>query len=478
MSTSQYRSIMTLRSFVRGCPPAAEKLSRGLLSVINPLYRAYSLQQRPAVICRGCGSPISSDSSKPGYFLERKALSSNQLIRDKRKMEESEIFSRTIADLDDSTKEAILPQDAVHLEHNKSGKKPSRSLCTRCHSLEHHSSVPIEIQEQKASQFDIFSKLRHDQEAMIVNVIDVMDFPLSLLHLRKHIGSGHRIIHVFNRVDILHRNPLIVQKLRTRLTSMLQDQLETDLKLDVRLVSALKGWEVEKLANSLKMRRSGTNIFFVGSANAGKSSLISTLGRRSTSGTLHSPTTSHVPGTTLAPIPTEIELFGEILGRGRGSVVDLPGVLKPGLSEFIHPGTLRQSLPHKHLQAKPISLRQGESLILGDVIQIEHVSGDEKHILVTPYTHLGIHCTSRPEHILEKPSNTRTKSAPAFATALEYEVRAVKGGANVLDVVLKDIGFVSVALWKGSSKIKVSTPGGLHVGVRPSSLIENSYVGI
>lgn len=383
-----------------------------------------------------------------------------------------------MAALDQTTKEQVVLDGGMVSEASER-KRPSVTLCSRCHELRHHSRIPTSIDEEKASSFDIYSKIRQDPDSLVINVIDVMDFPLSLLNLRKHIGSRPRIVHVFNRLDIIYRKPLVAQEAKSNLAAMLESYLETDERLDIRIISALKGWELEKLANSLKTRRRDTNIYFVGSANAGKSSLISTLGRRSRISGIQDPTVSHIPGTTLASIPIDIELFGEILGHGKGSVVDLPGVLKPGLANFIKPEALQQSLPHKHVKAVPISLRKNESLLLSDIIHIENITEDETvHVLLTPYTSLKSHCTTRPDHILGKSSTIRKEDTPPFETCLIHEFQAGRGGCNVADLVFKDVGFVSVALWKGRATIKVKTPGGDHCGVRSPALIDNSYKNI
>lgn len=439
------------------------------------LGRAFATHNREK-ICPGCGSTITHDFRKPGY-IKPKSSSQGQTARDLQRAATAELFANSLANLDEDVREQIMPStDAADLDSSAFKAKNSQLLCTRCHSLKHHSCIPSEIGEEKASSFDIYQIIRKDPDALVVNVIDVMDFPLSLLDLRKHIGTRPRIVHVFNRMDILFKQPLRASDAKQKLLQLLSQDIAAEDKLHVRYTSAIKGWEVDKLASTLRTRKRQTNIYFVGSANAGKSSLISSLGLRAKSPALTTPTTSHVPGTTLLAIPTEIEAFGSLLGGGRGRLTDLPGILKPGLSSYIREEALQQSLPHKYINAKPRSLRIGESLILGDLIQIEHLAGDQEHVLVTPYTQLTPHSTSRPDHILSKLSSTRSDSSPAFETAFEQEfVVGERGGQNVVDLVFKDIGFVSLAVWKGKAKIRVRTPGGLHAGIRTPSIIENSY---
>lgn len=437
-------------------------------------YRTFATRNHRD-ICPGCGSSITNDSSRPG-FIKPKQVLTGQITRDLQRAATAELFASSLANLDDGIREQIMPSDVDEVESATLRRKRPQALCTRCHSLKHHSCIPAEIGEEKASSFDIYQIIRKDPDALVVNVIDVMDFPLSLLDLRKHIGSRPRIIHVFNRMDILFKQPARALNAKEKLLDLLAKHTTPEDKLHVRFTSAVKGWEVDKLASTLRTRKRQTNIYFVGSANAGKSSLITSLGLRAKSPSLASPTTSHVPGTTLLAIPTEVEAFGSLLGGGKGDLIDLPGILKPGLSSFMRAESLQQSLPHKHINAKPRSLRIAESLLLGDLIQIEYIAGDQDHVLVTPYTQLDPHSTSRPDHILSKASSIRSDSAPAFSTAFEQEfVVGDRGGQNVVDLVFKDIGFVSLTIWKGRARVRVRTPGGLHAGLRMPSIIDNSY---
>lgn len=327
--------------------------------------RAYSSNNAyPRVICPGCGSATTEVPTRPGYIV-RSVNSAVPLLLQEKRRKEQEIYEATMASLDETTKETILPTETnSHIRLKDKDSRHKTPLCSRCHSLLHHSHIPANIEEDKASTFDVYSKIRQDPDALVINVVDVMDFPLSLLPLRKHIGTRPRIIHVFSRIDVLYIKPLTSQDVKPRLLRTLESLLGDDRPFDVRVISALKGWEVTSLANSLRMRRKDTNIYFVGSANAGKSSLVATLGRRSKAPQIQLPVVSHLPGTTLAAIPTEIELFGDLLGRGRAFVFDMPGVLKPGFSDFIKSTALQQSLPHKHIKAKPLGLKSGESLIL------------------------------------------------------------------------------------------------------------------
>ncbi|CCG81940.1 Putative uncharacterized protein [Taphrina deformans PYCC 5710] len=438
-------------------------------------YRVVGTSLRHTILYT-CDDPdlLLVDPKKPGYVSGKRPSPTISSLSDKR-AQENVIFQRAMAAVEEANVDLFIPTESTSKAPRKKNATSESTLCTRCHSLQHHSAIPNAIEEDKASSFDIYSRIRQDPDAVVVNVIDIMDFPLSLLDLRKHIGTRPRIIHVFNRMDIIYKQPVSARAAKRRLLLLLESAVATGEEHDVRVISALKGWDVESLANSLRTRRRGTNIYFVGSANAGKSSLISTLGRRSKMPNLQLPVISHVPGTTLASIPTEIELFGDVLGRGRGSVVDLPGVLKPGFSSFIKPESLQSMLPHKHIKAVPMSLKKGESVILADLIRIDNISDEENHILITPYMQAKAHTTSRPEHIFAKSSEIRQTEIPPLEIAVEHELEVIKGGRNMLDLVFKDLGFVSVALWKGIAKIRVMTPGGLHCGHRQPALIDNSY---
>jgi ribosome biogenesis GTPase A len=415
--------------------------------------------------------------------------------------------------LDKDVRDELLPLAPDDWQYEKPAKVRMEKVCTRCHSFKYHSGLFGRAGEKKPSNFDIFREIRSDPDCLVVNVIDIMDFPLSLLNLREHIGKRPHIIHVFNRIDVVVRQPKKLPGLVHRIQEMLRNQYAStpdEANTTILVVSALKGWHLDQLSDAIRKRRPGSNVYFTGSANAGKSSILGSLRRKE--GRPDSkkyevermqrglPVTSHIPGTTLGAIALPMFAFPSLLlsGREKGNLVDLPGVLNRGLSQYIELDRLGKALPHKLLRPKLVSLTPGKSMVLGGIIQITLLSlapdTTSGAILVSNYTPLQPHSikqptTSRPDHIIETQPGVaklvsphkddrlkRSKKVPPMEVAWEQEVEcsAFGGGANAVDFVFQDIGYISVALFKGTAKIQIKTPGGGFVCTR-QPLLQRPY---
>lgn len=460
------------------------------------------------------------------------------------------------------------------------------ALCRRCHSLKHHARLPdaapamqagrsssaehdddtrpleraasicTAIAQDSTPQFDVFDQIRSEarsgRRCVVVHVVDVMDVPFGTADIARRLEelgpAAPRVVTVVNRIDLLFRQQRLAELARPRIATLLHashsgnrgaiyaDQGHAR-RTEARLVSALKGWGAEALANVVRTIASrGTSgaVYLVGCANAGKSSLIGAFLRRSgrspsmgVSGDAEearpvykslstremidhgdqpeavaatAPLVSHLPGTTLADVRLPTRAFGDLFGATSGrrhsdedaEVVDLPGILTPGMADYIDPSKLADALPRKHLANKPMAIGRGKSLILGGIVRLDYLDGDADHILVSNFTALEAHATSRPEHILATDRGVRAMDVPDMAVALETTLTKTASGQhtrgnqstrtrdrrgiapsmattgiNVADIVFKDLGFASVGVWRGSATVRVWTPDGRHVVQRP-----------
>ncbi|ORY80361.1 hypothetical protein BCR37DRAFT_381030 [Protomyces lactucae-debilis] len=466
--------------------------------------RSYASAPKAIPICPGCGAPVTNIPSKPGFIKSAISQIPTPEVEIKKAQEKS-VFDQAMASLDKDMRGEMLPLAPDDWQYTKPEKVRMEKICTRCHSIHYHSGLMGRQGEKKISNFDIFKEIRSDPDSLVVNVIDCMDFPMSLINLREHIGSRPHVIHVFNRIDVIVRQPKKLPGLAPRFKQMLRDQYKAtqdDENTTILVVSAIKGWHLDQLAEAIRKRRPGSNVYFTGSANAGKSSILNALKRQEGQADLNKkqaknlklrlPTTSHIPGTTLGAIAISMYSFPSLLlsGREKGNLIDLPGVLNPGLSQFVELDRLAKALPHKLLRPKTLPLAAGRSMVLGGLVQItvKSVHPDEPSncALLTIYLPLQPHkiktpTTSQPDQILASDAGVcklgpkrsdkvkvRHSSVPAFEVAWESTVECspMGGGANAIDIVFQDLGFISVALWKGTATIQVKTPGGMYVTSR------------
>ena len=161
-------------------------------------------------------------------------------------------------------------------------------------------------------------------------------------------------------------------------------------------VSAKRGWWTKSLKEDIWRRGGGG--WMVGKVNVGKSSLYEAVfpkGRSSGEGkeqkvqsipeTFHDhstgllpptplespypcmPMISHFPGTTAAPIRN-------VFGDRKGELIDLPGIPRGGLQEYMDERHRRHLPMRQRVQEKACSLRPGESLVVSNLIRITPVA--------------------------------------------------------------------------------------------------------
>ena len=357
-------------------------------------------------------------------------------------------------------------------------KKNSRSenqapVCQRCHLLVHHSTVPSEEASACSAEADALGLPEHDLKELmrdprptLVQVIDVLDFPLGTKNTKKIINQvgASQVLNVYNRIDILTRTPRAAHKVNERLKAL------SDSPLDVYATSALKGWGIEALVRRLHRHTGQGSIFFLGTANAGKSSLLNAILRRTGANT-RGPIASFVPGTTRGALKLSI--------AQNKHIYDLPGLTANGLWSFIEPECLRAHLPHKLISPKPISVAPGEGLLIGGMVYLRYLKGHE-HILVAPYVQTSVQRIGRLGNVVKQAERSKVppilrSTTPRPAVSHKQNFRHVSSEFNTADIVLKDLGFLSIKIWRGEATIEISSPGGLHTGVREPSIMANTY---
>ncbi|KRX37728.1 Nitric oxide-associated protein 1, partial [Trichinella murrelli] len=202
---------------------------------------AENLQKPPSEqCCSGCGAPFHCiDSSLPGFLPQK-------------------IF------------------DTLYSE------QMTQLLCRRCHLLKEHNFL-INVTVSSANYEKILSHLRIYQEVLIVLIVDLLDFPCSLLKsLPDLLGSNKSMIVVANKVDLLSSNldQFNVEKTEKMLFQHLKDIGFCDHfnVMHTAVISAKTGWGVEKLISFIQ-RKWGVkgDIYLVGCTNAGKSTLFNTF---------------------------------------------------------------------------------------------------------------------------------------------------------------------------------------------------------
>ncbi|KAL7487413.1 hypothetical protein ACHAW6_013018 [Cyclotella cf. meneghiniana] len=372
-------------------------------------------------------------------------------------------------------------------------------LCKRCHGLQNFGTVEQKLRpgwtdEPTLSQ-EQFRKLLlplKQRTAVILALVDLFDFSGSVLPELDEIAGDNPVILAANKADLL---PSAMGQ--TRAENWVRRELEymnvksiANIGGAVRLVSCKTGFGVAAMIEKAKSLAVDLDcdIYVVGAANAGKSTLVNYLldennptksskfeGKKRAGNANKwkgSVTTSPLPGTTLKFIKIE-------LGGGK-LLYDTPGLLIPGsLTDRLTPEELKIVVPKK--QVEPITFRvaSGKCVLVGGLAKIELI-GDSKPFLFTFFVanDIKLHPTDSAKaddfidkHVgtLLKPPVEPGRERMTEIGEFEYHEIDIQGSGwkeAAADITLRGLGWVAVT-GAGTAKVRIGVPKGIGVSVRP-----------
>lgn len=181
----------------------------------------------------------------------------------------------------------------------------SSATCQRCHLLTHHRQA-LSL-HMTSDQYRAVVRRIRPHKALVLLVVDLLDLPDSIVpNLPDLVGSNKHVVVLGNKIDLLPADsPNYLQRIRRQLTGYCRDAGFGDQVTDVHLISAKTGYGVEGLISGLQRSwKYKGDVYLVGSANAGKSTLFNTLlesdyCKSKASDLVHKATISPWPGTTL-----------------------------------------------------------------------------------------------------------------------------------------------------------------------------------
>ncbi|KAM9849437.1 nitric oxide-associated protein 1 [Aulostomus maculatus] len=179
------------------------------------------------------------------------------------------------------------------------------ATCQRCHLLTHHRKA-LNLQVPKEEFRSVVQQI-HSQKGLVLLIVDLLDVPDSIVpDLPELVGSNKHVVVLGNKIDLLPRDsPNYLHRIRRQIAHYCQDAGFRDQVTDIHLISAKTGYGVEALISSLQRSwKYKGDVYLVGSANAGKSTLFNTLlesdyCKSKSSNAIQKATISPWPGTTL-----------------------------------------------------------------------------------------------------------------------------------------------------------------------------------
>lgn len=179
------------------------------------------------------------------------------------------------------------------------------ATCQRCHLLTHHHKA-LNLQVSREQYRDVVRQIR-PLKALVLLVVDLLDLPDSIVQdLPDLVGTNKHVVVLGNKIDLLPEDaPNYLQRIKRQLRQYCEDAGFGAQVTDVHLISAKTGYGIEELISSLQRSwKYKGDVYLVGSANAGKSTLFNTLlesdyCKSRATDAIQKATISPWPGTTL-----------------------------------------------------------------------------------------------------------------------------------------------------------------------------------
>ncbi|KAG7277953.1 hypothetical protein CRUP_022123, partial [Coryphaenoides rupestris] len=179
------------------------------------------------------------------------------------------------------------------------------SVCQRCYLLTHHQKA-LTVEMSKEEYRDVVRGIK-SRAGLVLLIVDLLDLPDSIVpDVTDLVGANKHIVVLGNKIDLLPKDAdNYLQRIQRQLSKYCNDAgIGANVK-DVHLISAKTGYGIENLISSLQRSwKYNGDVYLVGTANAGKSTLFNTLldsdyCKSKGTDVIHKATISFWPGTTL-----------------------------------------------------------------------------------------------------------------------------------------------------------------------------------
>lgn len=263
-------------------------------------------------------------------------------------------------------------------------------LCQRCFKLKHYNTnTVIKVDEQEYLR----TMEIETQNNIILYVIDIFNFYGSLIPGLNKYAPSSKIIVLVNKIDVF---PHIINQ--ERLLNYIKMQLKVNnIPYDeIEIISATHNYHFDELLNLIKTYPTYKNIYLIGNANTGKSSIINTLMKSYCNTTQQFVTTSLYPGTTLKLL--KIPFINDCY------LYDTPGLYsETNIYHYVDNKNLKYILPKKEMKPVTFQLNPQQSLFLGSLCRLDVLKCPKKTPFIVFCNHqVKLHRTKLDENIARK----------------------------------------------------------------------------
>lgn len=241
-------------------------------------------------------------------------------------------------------------------------QEEEEQLCERCYKLRHYNEV--DATPHFNDDYINILKEANKTQSLIVYVLDIFALEASLITDIAPL-LGQKLLVVLNKRDILPKSlsdERIIASIKARLKS------DNIFPLEVIITSSQKNYHIDDLLKTIEKLRAGNDVYFIGSSQVGKSSLVNNILKSYKNETNKLITTSHYPGTTLDVIQIPLDKTSYMY--------DTPGIFNPeSILNQMERHILKYIIPRTEIRPMIYQSNSKQSYILGAIARFDFVEG-------------------------------------------------------------------------------------------------------
>lgn len=236
-------------------------------------------------------------------------------------------------------------------------------LCQRCFRMKNYGEYQIVVKNN--DEYISILKSINNTNDLVLYVVDVLNMEEDLAKIKEYINN--------NMILVLNKRDAIPKSVKDDKIIEYIKNLNIDFK-DIIMISSKKNYNIDYLLNRIKYYQTSKNVYVVGNTNSGKSTLINTL-MKNYSDNDYQLTMSAMPSTTLNKVSIELNDYL--------TLIDTPGLVDSGsIVNYVDETALKKLVPKKEIKPKTYQIKEGECLIIDDLVRIDYEEGSKNSFTI------------------------------------------------------------------------------------------------
>ncbi len=306
--------------------------------------------------------------------------------------------------------------------------------CKRCYEMIFRNKAPKTFLKDE-DYWELFSYIVEENKLYVL-IIDIFNIEGSILDNMTEKLRGKDVLIVINKRDLI---PKLVKDSKIYASIKNHYKLKDLNILDYVVVSSKKKYNIDLLLDKINYYRKD-DVFLIGVANVGKSSIVNGLINSITQDNKEYISTSYHAGTTLGLIKVP---FDE-----KSNLIDTPGIINTtDVNNGLEKETLEIIIPKKEIRPKTYQLNPNQTLFISSLLQLNYIQGQRQGFTIYASNMMQIH-RSKLENASNFRENNLGKNIITFPTYkeienIDFKTETVKLVGKNVDLVISGLCWIN-----------------------------------